>query len=146
MNRIQKIIENSFPNYFYPRAIEKEKKAFEKKKESGFKIDEECEHEHHMTLDYLYESWEWTKSNKLLLQARKLDVHIPDIKVGDQVSTYWEGHEYAGYYLNSKGRNLIRKEIDHLQHNRRDKIVSFFSLLFGLIGGLTGLLAVIFSQ
>jgi hypothetical protein len=92
--------------------------------------------------DYLY-------TRSLTRQARRLRVPIPSPLEGHDRGddgVYWErGHRMGLLYLTERGiaqlRESIRAEIKW-RHEQRHQLVTWLSALTGLIGAITGLLAV----
>lgn len=86
-------------------------------------------------------------THQLLQKARKLKVPIPHRTVsdpdGDDIWT--QGHQTGNWYLTDKGysymRLAIRSEIKE-RHEIRAHWVVWISVLTGLVGAVTGLLAV----
>jgi hypothetical protein len=101
----------------------------------------------HLELEIRDEEIEFEMSRSILLEAKELDVDIPD--TNDQV--IWIPDRFGTPYLNSRGRSRLRKLIDEEKNRRfevRTRWVTKFVLplvaaLIGIIGALTGLVAVL---
>lgn len=87
-------------------------------------------------------------TNALLRKARKLRVPIPHKKdeAGEESEYWYQGHYTGGWYLTNNGISALRKEIRgeiKARHESRSKWVVWVSALTGVIGAITGLVAVL---
>jgi len=118
------------------RKAKDEEKARELIEEQRFEMDMHQEDEDKYITDML------------LRQARKLRAPIPHKKDdSDKESDHWyQGHYTGRWYLTNIGisalRKEIRSEIKEL-HEVRSKWVVWLSALTGIIGAITGLVAVV---
>jgi hypothetical protein len=90
-------------------------------------------------------------SNELTARAHRLNVSVP--RVWDQFNQetpFWErGHRTGSYYLTELGIKAVRTEIrdeEKWRIERRSRWITWISVLTGLIGALTGLLAILLSK
>lgn len=104
--------------------------------------------EHRFEIDMHDEEEDAYFTKKLLNRARRLRVPIPHRYNEDQsVAEFWcEGHYTGRWYLTTKGvaalREEIRKELK-ARHETRSHWVVWLSALTGLIGAVTGLVALL---
>lgn len=89
-------------------------------------------------------------TDRLISRAQKLYVPIPKKPIPEAgevrpENEHWEQNELGNWHLKTKGiaeiRNLIRQE----EKESREKIAFWISIIFGLIGAFTGLIAIIKS-
>lgn len=98
-----------------------------------------------------YEGDEIAHTRKLLRQARHLRVPVPPVWNADGTETeHWNrsqvfGEHYLGDLGQVKLRDAIRQELAWRQQTKGHWI-AWVSAFTGLIGALTGLLAVYFSR
>ncbi len=87
-------------------------------------------------------------TDRLISRAQRVYVPIPKKPIPEEgemhpENEHWEQNELGNWHLKTKGisevRNLIRQE----EKERREKIAFWISILFGLIGAFTGLIAII---
>lgn len=87
-------------------------------------------------------------TKKLLRKARRLRVPIPHLySEGSSLSDHWyEGRNTGRMYLTTKGIAALREEVRHelkARHESRSAWIVWLSALTGVIGAITGLVAVI---
>ncbi|HET9305304.1 MAG TPA: hypothetical protein VFO46_04690 [Candidatus Sulfotelmatobacter sp.] len=128
------------------RSYDKKRKALKKQKADPAKFaelatDEYCE------INDIDGGIDYAISNKLLDEARGLDVNIPG---HDQVGV-WINHEDGELnWLSPQGRTLVRRSIDEEKTRRRESkawwwktvIIPAITALTGLAGVITGLIAI----
>ena len=143
--RLCRLVRNLFPNRHYSRLIRKaEKFYYEEGKKAknademqSFKLEEQNE------INMLFDEWNELKSEKMILLANKYDLTIPEREINGVLTGYWQ-ENISGYRtLSVKGRNIIRHEYIETKKWKIEKISVIFSILLGLIGAITGLIAVI---
>ena len=78
------------------------------------------------------------ENNKLIRKARSLHIEIPHVADGN----IWEPALAFGHNLTSNGKAYLSNEIRKIKKERQDTALRWGQLLTGLIGALTGLLAV----
>ncbi|WP_313171104.1 hypothetical protein [Massilia oculi] len=86
-------------------------------------------------------------SQVLLQRARDLRIPIPPVYVGRHLSDDWERSGIDGnrYFLSLAGGRKLRAEIDEEERKlaeRRARSIPYITALTGLIGAITGLVAV----
>lgn len=84
----------------------------------------------------------------VLSEARRLKVPVPSrINEDNSETEYWyEGHHTGGRYLTREGLAVVRAEIRserRARHEDRAQWVQWLTALAGVIGALTGLVAVL---
>lgn len=109
---------------------------------------EELEAELRFELDMQSEEEDSYLTRQLLRSARRLRVPIPpmDGPGGTQSDQWYQGDQTGGWYLTLDGVGKLRAEIRSEQkarHELRAHIVIWISALTGIIGAITGLVAVI---
>ena len=87
-------------------------------------------------------------TSNLLQKARRLRVPIPYIKNSDGTeSDLWhEGRQTGGWYLSTAGIRRLRQEIRQElkdRHESRSRYLVWLTALTGIIGSVTGLVAVL---
>ncbi len=102
--------------------------------------------EHRFEIDMHDEEEDAYFTKKLLHRARRLRVPIPHRYNEDQSeSEFWsEGHYTGSWYLTTKGVAALREEIRNelkARHETRSHWVVWLSALTGLVGAITGLVA-----
>lgn len=83
----------------------------------------------------------------LLRQARQLRVPIPYRRgdSGEESEFWYQGHYTGGWYLTNIGISRLRQEIRNeinARHETKSKWILWISALTGVIGAITGLVAV----
>lgn len=106
------------------------------------------EYEHRFELDMFDEEEDAYLTKALLTKARRLHVPVPHLYNEDKtISEHWhEGHYTGRWYLSTSGIAALRKEVrDELKarHEARAHWVVWFSALTGVIGAVTGLVALL---
>ena len=145
MNRLRLFIKRTFPNIIFPRYITQANKEYRKQISKNIDINE-VKNNLDSNLSNLYDEWAEAKASKLLMKARRYDLEIPIKYVnGDTLSCYYNESSSIGSVMNSKGRNFLRKQSAEFEKNHREKWIGLISVIFGLLGGVTGLIAVIKS-
>jgi hypothetical protein len=93
--------------------------------------------------------------DRIINEAEKLDVEVPDFSASPE---YWINEiDPRRFYLSSKGRSHLRKLIDEEKARRFEVKVRWIKLLVpliaalvvglgGIIGGITGLVAVLHKK
>jgi hypothetical protein len=117
-------------------------------RKSGASRETIAEKEHDAWVDsiYLDQIIDMLVSRRLIDEAVELDVSIPD----SNNAAMWARNEGGRIWLSSEGRALLRRSIDEEKSRRFEVktlwvvkfIVPVASILVGLIGALTGLIAV----
>jgi hypothetical protein len=102
---------------------------------------------HHET-GMLDEEDSYLRSSQVLAQARKFEIPVPGIYDSDrQISPDWEeGHFAYKFYLSDIGRAKLREEIRKelkARHDERIRWVVWIAPLTGIIGSITGLVAIL---
>jgi hypothetical protein len=89
-------------------------------------------------------------SQKLLKKARRLRVLVPPRYEGSNLTSDYEESNITGLvHLTLQGENKVRASIREEQKHRwegRSRLIPFISLLIGLIGVITGLVAVLIKR
>lgn len=97
-----------------------------------------------------YEEAEVAFSKQLLARARDFHVPLPPLPVGvDGESDFWETSMWGERYLTRSGVDQVRvglRKEEEWRRSQRTHWISWFSAITGLIGALTGLLAIILSK
>ena len=99
-------------------------------------------------LDLQHEEEDAYLTRKLRHQATRLRVPVPLFHIDDGViSDHWyQGRQTGGWYLTLSGIRALREEIRHelkARHEHRVQIVVWLSAITGIIGAITGLVAVV---
>jgi hypothetical protein len=145
MNIINIIKLRIFTDSYYAGVIKKTKK--ESLMEYKKALPDEKEriiYDRDSELRIIYDDWEDSKSDKIIKKAKKYDLDIPYKHITGN-EQYWDESYIGVSYLNSKGRNYIRNNLREEVKWKRERISLFVSIVFGLLGGVTGLIAVIFK-
>ena len=106
------------------------------------------ENDRRFEIDLIEEEDDQLLSGQLIRQARRLRVPIPHrFKEDGTPSEHWyEGRYLGGWHLTNEGvarlRDELRKE-HRARHDSRAQWVVWVSALTGVIGALTGLIAVL---
>lgn len=87
-------------------------------------------------------------TSELLRQARRLRVPIPYIRSSDGTESdlWYEGRQTGGWYLTSTGVRSLRQEIRQElkdRHESNSRFLVWITALTGIIGSITGLVAVL---
>ncbi len=131
------------------RAMAKNRKIYSKKIEEAKKIDKGSEKIRQLQFlehdeDSMYrEDIDHLTTTFLTRKARRLMLPIPDLS-DDQL---WESYQWGGGYrkLTEKGISELRSTIRTEGKERRDAYLPMITALTGLVGVITGLLAVILN-
>jgi len=121
------------------------------KKESDPEKIEEIERNWRLDIDLHTEDEDLYLSRQLLTQARHLRLPIPQLYNKDNcVSEHWQQTHHAGYWCLTTPavkalREAIRDEIK-ARHELRAHWAVWLSALTGVIGAITGLVAVLASK
>ena len=126
----------------YAKLIASARKAKDKDKVESLQRD------HRFEIDLHDEEEDEFITRKLLSKARRLRVPIPHRHNEDKTeSEYWyEGHYSGRWYLATKGVIAIRDEVRRelkARHEARSHWVFWLTALTGVIGSLTGLVALL---
>jgi len=109
---------------------------------------ESVEGDHRFELQLIEEEQDQLYTRQLLAQARRLRVPTPRLyEEGRKPSSSWEeGHHFGKWQLTETGtaqlRDEIRKEL-RWRFERRVHWVAWLSAITGVLGALTGLIAVL---
>jgi hypothetical protein len=116
-------------------------KAFEEElKKSGPEARERISSQEQFELSEIEDSVHRLETDKLWEEAKKLLVPIP--RHDDE--GMWEESKFFGrYHLTVKGVNKLRSDIRAERRSRVEFFLSWSALLIGIIGALTGLIAVL---
>lgn len=109
---------------------------------------ESLEGQHRFEIDLHDEEEDTYVTKKLLAKARRLRVPIPHRYNEDKTeSEHWyEGHYTGRWNLTTRGVAALREEIRRevkARHEARSQWVVWLSALTGVIGALTGLVALL---
>ena len=112
---------------------------------------ESLEHDHRFEIDLHDEEEDAYITQKLLSKARRLRVPIPHRYNEDKSeSEHWyEGPYTARWYLTTRGVAAIREEVRKelkARHQARSQWVFWLTALTGVIGSLTGLVALLMRK
>ena len=112
---------------------------------------ESLENDHRFAIDLHEEEEEAYFTKKLFQRARRLRVPIPHRYNDDKSeSDHWYEGQYTGcWYLTTKGVAALREEIRRElkgRHEARSQWVVWLSALTGLIGAVTGLVALLMHK
>lgn len=129
-------------DYIYAKEI-----SIARKSQDHQKI-EEIEHERRFEIDLHTEELDLFITKQLLKKANKLRVPTPHRYNADKTeSDHWyEGHYTMRWMLTNKGVTTIRDEIRRelkARHEVRAQLVVWLSALTGVIGAITGLVALL---
>jgi hypothetical protein len=102
-------------------------------------------------LNLLTAEIERLRDEELRQEARRYDVEVP---ARNEDSEFYDDDFGFGLFLNPKGRTLLRREIDTEKTRRREVktywvtkiIIPAGGVLIGLLGAITGLMAVILHK
>ncbi len=109
---------------------------------------DEIQHGYWAETDELHQEHEALRTQRLLRQARRLDVPYvqPPWHSEEQRNEYWvQGNMTGEWYLTTAGFNKVRADIRaevKARHEARAHWVAWMAAVTGLIGALTGLVAV----
>ena len=93
------------------------------------------------TVERASESYFHTRSRKIIRQAQRLEIPVPEINDSDGV---WErGNTFEGRFLTDLGVSKLRAAIRAEQRERYESWYRWIVLLIGLIGAASGLVAVV---
>ncbi len=106
------------------------------------------EHDHRFEIDLHDEDEDAFVTKKLLAKARRLRVSIPHRHNEDKTeSEHWYEAYYTGrWYLTNRGIAALREEIRRelkARHESRSQWVVWLSALTGVVGAITGLVALL---
>jgi len=106
------------------------------------------ESNHRFEIDLNDEEEDAYLTRKLLAKARRLRVPVPHRHNEDKTEAdhWYEGHYTGRWYLTSSGISALREEIRRelkARHEGRAHWVVWLSALTGLIGAITGLVALL---
>lgn len=109
---------------------------------------QDLEHERRTEIYFIEEEEDHILSKSLIRRARRLRVPVPHRFDPDgKTSEFWcEGHYLGGWYLTDSGISKVREEVRkelRARHDSRAQWVIWVSALTGVIGALTGLIAVL---
>ena len=109
---------------------------------------ESLEHDRRFEIDLHDEEEDSHLTKKILSKARQLRVPIPHkYNVDNTESEHWYEGQYTGrWYLSTSGFSALREEIRHeekARHEARAHLVVWISSLTGVIGAVTGLVALL---
>jgi hypothetical protein len=109
---------------------------------------EKLESQHRYEMELHEEDEDAYISKRLLYKARRLRVPIPRLHTSDgQESEHWHQSNYTGlWHLTNLGITSLRSEIRNeikARHESRSHWVVWLSALTGVVGAITGLVAVI---
>jgi hypothetical protein len=143
-------IRRWFPDQYYKRQINRTKDLYREdlKKANNEDKQELIANETYEITSLRYELDE-IKSDRALKKASKYNLLIPDTYLNIntlEISDDWVESNYGPIILSSKGRNKILKEYREEIRWRRERNMSYFSLIYGLVGSITGLLAIILNK
>jgi len=125
-------------------AYAKDLKQARAQKESQDKLDELIHNEMSET-DYVSDEIASLHSNRLIQRADSLDVPTPDFEPGDGLT--WSRSDTTGrYYLSDNARHELRTLLDAANKSRREALIWWVPIIFGLIGAITGLASVFKSS
>jgi hypothetical protein len=109
---------------------------------------EALQRDHQLEIDLYDEEEDFYLTNNLLAKARRLRVPIPHRYNDDKTeSEHWYQGQYIGkWYLTTIGFSSLRDEIrreEKARHEARAHWVVWLSALTGVIGAITGLIALL---
>lgn len=109
---------------------------------------ESLESQHRFEIDLHDEEEDAYITKKLLAKARRLRVPIPHRHNEDKTASehWYKGHYTGRWNLTTRGVAALREEIRHeikARHEARSQWVVWLSALTGVIGALTGLVALL---
>lgn len=112
---------------------------------------QELEQNHRFEIDLHAEEEDDFITRKLLKSARRLRVPVPHRYNPDKsASDHWyEGHYTGRWYLTTSGVAALREEIRREQkarHESRSQWVVWLSALTGVVGSVTGLVALLVQK
>jgi hypothetical protein len=121
-------------------AFAQELKRARSKKEPQDKLDQ-ISHNEMFETDYVSDEIAALHSDRLLQQADYLDIPVPDFEPGDGLT--WDRSDMTGrYYLSHDARHKLRSLVDAANKSRREALIWWVPIIFGLIGAITGLASV----
>jgi hypothetical protein len=105
---------------------------------------ESLQHERFVEVHTLYEEVESLVTQRLLRNAHRLAVPVPDRPQNedDENEHRRRAWLFGGWYLTAAGISTVRRAIRLECKERREAALAWISPLIALIGALTGLLAV----
>ena len=106
------------------------------------------ESDHRYEIDMHDEKEDALVTRRLLATAQRFRVPVPHRHNEDKSeSDHWyQGHYTGGWYLTNRGISLLREEIrkeSKARHEARSRWVVWLSALTGLVGAVTGLVALL---
>ena len=87
------------------------------------------------------EQYQKARSQRIIQRARRLEIPIPEIN--DSGGTWGRGTTFEGRFLTDLGVRSLRTQIRAEQRERYESWSRWIVLAIGLIGAVTGLVAVI---
>jgi hypothetical protein len=146
MSHFYRTFSRLCPDYYFPYLIGRIKDGYkEKMKRSNGSYLEKDILDLNFDISLLQDEWESVKSDKMLKIARKYDLIIPR-KTDESFIDCWCETSYRTSYLNSDGRNFIKKQLREEQKWKHDTLSFVFTTIIGLIGSLIGLLSIVLKK
>lgn len=120
--------------------------AIAKKSKDTQKV-KSLESDRRVEIDFIEEDEDQLLTGRLVRQAKRLRVPIPHRYKDGLPSDHWyEGNYMGGWNLTNEGFSKLREEIRKellARHNSRTQWIFWVPALTGVIGALTGLIAVL---
>jgi hypothetical protein len=93
--------------------------------------------------DLIEEELKLVETRRLVNKARRLLLPVPDIPTGKEEDGKWiRGPDSGRWYLKPEGFSEIRALIRGECKERREALMAWATIIIGIIGALTGLVAV----
>lgn len=129
-------VQLDYINRFYGEKITAARKTM--KREQLQQLYEEREHESAP----IEEELSWLETRWLLDKARRLHLPVPETPTGEDEDADWIRMDSGRWCLKPEGHSKIRALIRAESKEQREALIAYATLIIGIIGALTGLIAV----
>ncbi|MGO9245811.1 MAG: hypothetical protein ACLPT4_08780 [Verrucomicrobiia bacterium] len=101
-------------------------------------VYEEMEHES----GPIEEELEWLETTWRRDKAQRLHLPIPEIPAGEDEDANWRRTDSGRWLLKPEGHSKIKALIRAERKEQREALIAWLTLIIGILGALTGLVAV----
>lgn len=118
------------------------------RREKDYKKIQSIESDLQFELDMLCEEEDSFLTKKICSKARRLLIPIPRVHNSDNSESelWYEGQYTGGWKLTTQGIDFLRKKIRQEKKARHEQWIPWVIALTGLIGSITGLVALLKSK